>query len=224
MRADLPEPFRAFVERCVPEPPEDAVGSLITQHGEIRMDDGKWRSFTAEQTFDATRPGFVWHARVTMAPLVTAVVEDAYEDGHGRLEAKVFGVLRVAKGTPGIELDRGELIRYLAELPWNPLAILWNDALRFESRPGGEIRVWAHDEASHVDCVFDAAGDLAEVRSTSRVRGDRGPTPWSGRFRGYRDLGGARVPTEADVSWDLPNERWTYWRGWIDSFAWRRGT
>lgn len=217
----LPIVWQRFLERAAPAPPADARGSALAQTGEIALQPGKWSPFTAEQTFDATRCGFVWHARVRMAPLVTAVVEDAYEDGHGRLEAKVFGFLRVAKGEPGVELDRGERLRYLAELPWNPLALVHNPDLRFTTSPAGKPRVWAHDEASHVDCTFDDAGDLSAIETTTRAKGGEGPTPWSGRFLRYGELGGARVPIEAEVSWDPPSGREPYWRGRIDSFAWR---
>lgn len=220
----LPIVWQRFLERAVPHPPSGAHGTMITQHGEISLQPGKWSPFTAEQTFEATRCGFVWHARVKMAPLVTAVVEDAYVDGHGHLEAKVFGFLRVAKGEPGVELDRGELIRYLGELAWNPLALLHNPELRFATAPSGKPRIWAHDEASHVDCTFDDAGDLVAIETTTRAKGTSGtsaPTPWSGRFLRHAELGGVRVPVEAEVSWDPPSGRELYWRGHIDSFAWR---
>jgi hypothetical protein len=37
------------------------------------------------------------------------------------------------------------------------------------------------------------------------------PTPWGGRFSDYRELGGIRVPTRAEVRWELPEGPFTYW-------------
>jgi hypothetical protein len=218
----IPPVWTSFAARSLgARVPADARGTRITQRGEILLDSEKWAPFTAEQTFEAARAGFCWHARVKMAPLVTAVVEDAYEDGHGRLEAKVFGLIRVASGERGVALDRGELIRYLGELPWNPLAILHNPELRFDVAPSGKPRVWARDEAAYVDCTFDGSGDLVEIETTTRARGKGGPTPWSGRFLRYGELGGVRVPVAAEVSWDLPSGRAPYWRAYVETFAWR---
>lgn len=224
MRDDLPPVWRRFLERSVPSstwPASPPIGAMLTQRGELCLEDGRWRRFTAEQTFETEQPGFLWHARVAMAPLVTAVVEDAYEDGHGRLEAKVFGLFRVAKGEAGIDLDRGELIRYLAELAWNPLALVHNAALRFSTSPEGLPRVSIGDDATYVDCAFDAAGDLVEVHTTTRPRGTTGPCPWSGRFLRYAQVGPARIPVEAEVAWVPASGRAPYWRGTIETFAWR---
>jgi hypothetical protein len=217
---EIPEVWRRFASRAAPNAPDDARGSVIHQQGEIRFESGRWVPFTAEQWFDARRCGFCWHARARMAPFVTAVVEDAYEDGHGRLEAKLFGAIPVMRGDPGVDLDRGELVRYLGELAWNPQAILHNDELHFSTSPDRKPRVWARDEASYVDCTFDAAGDLVEIETLTRVRDLHGPQPWSGRFLAYGELGGARVPTRAEVSWDGPGARTVYWRGTVTGFEW----
>jgi hypothetical protein len=170
----LPDIWQRYLERNIGTTPQQPRGTLITQRGEILLDTEKWAPFTAEQTFEAQRCGFVWHARVKMAPLVTAVVEDAYEGGHGRLEVKLFGLFRIMRAEPGLALDRGELTRYLGELPWNPTAIVHNPEIHFTIAPSGLARVWAHDEASYIDCRFDAEGDLVEIETTTRVRGDKG--------------------------------------------------
>ncbi len=220
-RMEIPKIWRAYLERLVPTPPASVQGTLITQSGELRLESGKWAPFTAEQTFDADRCGFCWHARVKMAPLITAVVEDAYEDGHGRLDAKLFGLIRVAHGDPGLALDRGELIRYLGEVAWNPMAITHNPELRFATAPSGKPRLWTHDEATYLDCTFNADGDLIEVETTTRSRGEKGIAPWSARYLRYAELNGVRIPVEAEVSWDLPAGRHVYWRGKVESFSWQ---
>lgn len=213
---DLPAPLAAYLRRNLPSIPAEPRAVILHQRGEMRLAPERgWMPFTAEQTIDAARTGFVWHARVKMAPLVTAVVEDAYEDGHGRLDAKVWGLLSVAHGR-GPEIDRGEAQRYLAELPWCPQACIHNDALVFEARGDDVVRVWVGDPATHVDLVFDAARDIVESRTTTRARGDE-VQPWAGRFFDYRDFGPIRAPARGEVSWHPPEGRFDYWRGEVSS-------
>ena len=216
----IPSIWQAYFERLVHTTPLQPRGTMISQRGELLLESGKWAHFTAEQTFEVDRCGFCWHARVKMAPLMTAVVEDAFNHGHGRLEAKLFGFVPVATGEPGIDLDRGELIRYLGEIGWNPMALKYNPEIRFDVAPSGKPRLWAHDEKTYVDCTFDATGDLVEVETTTRVRGKTGPTPWSARYLRYGEFDGVRIPVSAEASWDLPSGRQTYWRGEIEHFAW----
>jgi hypothetical protein len=154
-----------------------------------------------------------------MAPLVTAVVEDAYENGEGRLDAKIWGLLRVAHAR-GVDVDRGEAERYLAELPWCPLAFLHNPGLHFEERADGVVRVWVHDPQTYVDLSFGPDGDIVGARTTTRSR-DGVPTPWEGRFSDYRDHGGIRAPSAGEVWWETPTGRFVYWRGEVKSLSWR---
>ena len=41
---------------------------------------------------------------------------------------------------------------------------------------------------------------------------------WRGRFSDYRDLGGCRIPTRAEVEWVLDTGPFTCWRGEVTAF------
>lgn len=208
----IPERLRRHAERALLAEGVAGTEVLLHQKGEMRFGpEGKWMPFTAEQRMSTERVDFRWHARVKMAPLVTAVVDDAYEDGRGVLDAKVWGLVPVAHAE-GLELDRGEMQRYLAELPWNPLAMLHNSELRFGDGEAGALRVWAGDPETYVDLGFDEAGDVATAFTRTRCRDDA-PVPWGGRFEGYRSFGPVRVPARAEVYWVLPEGEFVYWRG-----------
>jgi hypothetical protein len=56
--------------------------------------DGAWLPFRATQAFRADRPELSWRARVWMAGVLPVFVEDAYRDGHGRLDARLLGLFR----------------------------------------------------------------------------------------------------------------------------------
>lgn len=234
-RHDIPLRLRHFVERCVAEAALDSPsstgfeGTLLEQKGTMRLGPDKpWLPFTAEQTMDAAQVGFRWHARVKMAPLLTCVVDDAFEDGRGRLDAKILGVLPVAHAR-GVDVDRGEAQRYLAELVWCPAAFLNNAELRYRETDDGALRVAtgdAADEDTWVDLFFDKAGDVERVSTSTRVRGDLGVAqPWEGRFFDYRTFGegneALRAPSRAEVGWRTPDGLYLYWRGEIASLRWR---
>lgn len=211
----LPPLLQDHVERCVPDR-SDARGTLLHQTGQMRLGPEKpWKPFTAEQTLDARTTGFVWHARFAMAPLVTAVVEDAFEAGKGRLDVKIWGVVPVAHER-GLAIDRGEAERYLAELVWCPSAFLYNPDLHFETLDEHRVRVWVVDEETYVDLTFDEAGDIHGIRTTTRSR-DGVIQPWAGRFDAYRTFPcGVRAPSGGEVWWEAPDGNFFYWRGEID--------
>jgi hypothetical protein len=209
----LPEVVRRFAERNAVKANPNAREVILAQEGEMRLsDDARWLSFTAEQRVMIHRTEFCWHARVKMASLVTAVVEDAFEGGHGRLDAKVWGVLPVAHGR-GPQIDRGEAQRYLAELPWCPMAILHNGDLRFGEAEHGDVRVFHGDDPdTWIDLRFDEAGDVVGTYTTTRER-DGVARPWEGSFADYAELGGVRIPTRGEVKWLMPEGEHTYFRG-----------
>ena len=217
---NVPSRIRQAYRRAVPEPPAQTVGTQLEQQGTMRLAPTKpWMPFTAEQTFDAERVGFVWHARMKMAPLLTCVVDDAFEDGRGRLDAKVLGVVPVAHAR-GVEVDREEAQRYLAELVWCPTAWVHNPELRYRELPDGIVRVWTANPETYVDLSFDESGDILGVSTATRVRGDLGEAQrWEGRFFDYRDFDGIRAPSRAEVGWRTDEGLYLYWRGEIISLC-----
>ena len=116
----------------------------------------------------------------------------------------------------------GEALRYLAELPWVPYATARNRELEWRQLDERHVEVAAHVGAQRlaVEMEFDAGGDVVRCSSQMRLFGvERSwvPTPWAGEFRDYELLGGIRIPTAAEVSWDLESGRFVYWRGRVSS-------
>ena len=64
-------------------------------------------------------------------------------------------------------------------------------------------------------CTFDAAGDVVGSSATRPWGAGRElvDTEWRGRFGDYGVLGGVCIPTSAEVWWELPEGRFTYFRG-----------
>jgi hypothetical protein len=219
----LPPLVRAFAERNGGR----RDGPLVVrmkQKAEMRLKPGaRFFALTATQDSGTRVPGFVWDARGRMAWVAPLRVLDAYAAGAGQLEVRIAGAILVARAL-GPEVDKGEAIRFLAELPWNPDAILsasglaWRqvDALTVEvsmATGGGPARV----------CLqVDEAGDIVGVTAEDRPRGvgrDSQPTAWTGRFWDYTSAGGYRWPRHGEVAWVLPEGAFVYWRGEIVSLA-----
>jgi hypothetical protein len=219
----LPDLVGDYARRCAA--PGDASRTIRPcQRGEMRAEPGGRRQpLAAEQTVGVREPGFVWLARTSVAPFLHAHVLDAYVGGQGVLEARLFGSLRVARMT-GPQLGRGELMRYLAEPPWAPQAMLHNPHLRWRQAGPDAAEVSAASDGAgpaRVRFTFEG-GDIvrAEADDPPRTVGRRRvPTRWQGRFSGHRELGGCRIPTRAEVSWMLDDGPFACWRGEVTAYA-----
>jgi len=216
--SSLPEPIVRFLDRTVPEERFHAA-VLLEQRGEMRLGPGRpWMPFTATQLLSAMDVRFSWRARFRMMGWLPLRVEDRFEDGTGRLDARLFGFLpMIHKRGPAI--DRGEAQRYLAELAWCPPALDGNSELHFEEKPGGAVRAGAFDTETWVDLSFDEQGDLTEAGTATRLR-DGHPTPWRGRFAEYRDFNGIRLPSFGEVGWETPEGPFPYWRATVTAAHW----
>jgi len=74
-------------------------------------------------------------------PGIPVRVHGMYRDGRGPLQARLGGVLTIMDAGPP-ELDEGELLRYLAEAPFYPTALLpaMGGDLEPDRRPLGSRR------------------------------------------------------------------------------------
>ena len=221
---DLPAPVQRYF-RAVLEPGAPLVASASIEHdGTFNMsEDGeRWRPFTSRQHVVVRRPGFVWDARIRIAPGLPVFVHDAYVAGQGILEAKLLGLVTVMRQPQTAELAHGELMRFLAEAAWYPTALLPGQGVRWEAMGDERAAAELSDGGTTVRLVFefDARGLISSVRSEGRFRtvGDRAEaTPWQGRFRDYERRGGMLVPLGGEVAWLLPEGPLPYWRGRIRS-------
>ena len=95
------------------------IGTLRT---EIRSD--RWMPFEAEHLVVPPATGFMWNARVQVAPLLHVRVCDTLIEGRGAGQVSLLSVFTVSAdaGTP--EMNSGSLHRYLAEAVWYPTALL----------------------------------------------------------------------------------------------------
>ena len=196
----------------------------LTQVGKMwRAPDARPLAFTATQWIEAASMAFSWRARFPLLPGFPLHITDAFENAQGRLEGRLWGWLKLFRQT-GPEIDRGEVYRYLAELPWAPAAYTANRALTWEERGSEGLRVSCEmaGRTLRLDFHVDHAGRITSARAEDRpdeVNGAFVERPWTGRFDNWQRLGGVMIPTEAEVAWETTDGPFTYWRGTVTTYT-----
>ncbi len=204
--AALPAPVREFALRGDAAPGDLARRVVFTQLAEVELQRGKrWELLSAEQTVAAGAPGFVWCATQHWGPVPKFRVIDAFTRGAGLLKVALFGLVPVVRAQ-GPEIDRSEAMRYLAELPWAPDAILGNPALRWRMLGDwAEVAMGPEDAPIAVRFRFDAQGDIVEMMAEGRPARDPAGNltrlDWQAFFRDYRMIGPRRIPAEGEVGY-----------------------
>ena len=223
--ARLPRKVRDFALRADASPGDLASCVQFTQSAEMQLKPGQpWQPLEATQTVAIGTPAFLWQAQQSLGPLPKLQVIDAYIGGQGSLRVRLLGLLGVVNAT-GPDIDRAEALRYLAELPWAPDAILGNPEIAWHM-PDDSHAEAALDVGGNRAVVrfrFDAAGDIIEVyaptRPTTDDQGNPATCPWQGYFRDYRMIGPRRVPAEAEAGYIRPEGYRAYFQGRITGYA-----
>ncbi len=214
----LPSVLQRLVERTVPPSVRSATRLRLFQRGEMmREPGGRAMPWTGVEEFDLRQVAFSWKARFPVNRLAWIVIEDAYEQGTGYFEGRLWGRIRLFRQT-GADFEVGEVMRYLAELAWAPPAILANKEISWQVLEDGQVEAATEVGGKRVavQMWLNDAGDIVEVYAPERPRAEGEqtvPRPWGGTFTGHKDLGGLWVPAQSEVYWELPEGRFVYWRG-----------
>jgi hypothetical protein len=216
-RTDLPDAVMALAIRLGANRLAPASFVDLRQRGTMWFKpDGRPQHFTAAQRIGTSLSGFVWRARIGRLGAISVV--DSLVAGRGLLEARLFGALQVSKISDDTSINEGETLRYLAELPLNPDAILLNHALEWTAVDARMLVVASGKGESRAEIRFglDADGMIATASATSRAFDATGKRyPWHGRFWDYQGIDGRLIPMQAEVAWDIDGTSFTYWRGTI---------
>ena len=142
---------------------------------------------------------------------------DALKDGEGRFDVMALGIIPLSRAAHSFALARGELMRYLAELPWAPDAILLNAHLRWHAVDPDTLAVSAGsgETAVEVTLTLDSEGRIAGAFAPDRPRSATPPlllTPWTGRFGDYRHHQGFWLPFAGEVAWVVDGKETVYWQ------------
>jgi hypothetical protein len=217
---DLPAPIRRYLTHVLPDEQPYVQTVRLEQTGTFRSGGrgAPWNDFTATQHVTTHPPGFVWDASIRMLPGLSVRVLDAYADGHGALWARLGGVVTVADPPSGPALDEGELMRYLAEAPLYPTALLPAMGVTWTAIDDWSARATLTHRGTTASLVFhvndrDEVGRVTGKRPFLTDDGTYEDRPWKGTWRHYERRDGLRVPTGGEVAWIHPEGEVPYWRG-----------
>lgn len=220
--ARVPPPVRRYFAAVLQEGQPFIIAAKIQQTGTFNMSENReqWKAFQATQHVILQRPGFVWDARIRLAPGITAFVHDAYTAGEGTLHATLFGFLTVMKQPQTHELAESELMRFLAEGAWYPTIFLPGQGVQWETIDDTSARAILQDGAITLTMLFRFNKDdlIESIRVEARgriVSGTAIPTPWEGRWSNYELHHGIRIPTQGEVMWITPEGPKPYWCGHV---------
>jgi len=217
----LPQAVTELALRLGADPAAKFESVSFSQTGSMRpnLKSRLWLPFTARQTMSVRTCQFTWKAR--FRPLGYLAVTDALERGGGRLDVTAFGFIPLVRTKPGAALLRGELIRYLAELPLAPDAILHNHHLDWREIDAATLAVSAGTGETACEVVFSlgAEGRIRSAFCADRPASGEPPftsMPWRGVFvADERQHEGRWIPSAAQVGWEIDGREEFYWKGEI---------
>lgn len=216
----LPAPVRRYFAFALAPGQMTIQRARLQQDGVMRADGrGRWNPFRAVETFSTSPIGFVWDATIDVLPLLSVRVRDAYIGGQGTSDAGIGGIVPIRTAPRTSETDAASLLRYLAESPWFPTALLPEAGVRWTELDDDHARATLTDSATTVsmDAEFGHRGEIIGI-SAMRYRDVKGVpvlTPWSGRFHSYARIDGMMIPASAEVEWRPPEGAFSVWRGYV---------
>src|SRR5262249_2440175 len=110
----LPPIVQRYFRAVLTEGQPVITHARVTSRGTMNMGDPPreaWKPFTAVQDFYPGAPGFVWNARVRMAPGLNVFVRDAFAGGQGSMFGSILGVRTVVDSHDTAEMAESSLIR-----------------------------------------------------------------------------------------------------------------
>ena len=222
----LPDPVQRYFREVLEEGQPMVVGARVRHEGTFNMGEttDQWKPFTSDQQVVTQRPGFDWDGRIAMMPGLPVRVHDAYVEGEGILHASLLGLFPVVDMRGAGDVAEGELMRFFAEAAWYPTALLPSQGVRWEAVDDRSAHATLTEDDVTITMLFTFdEQDLIETVGTETrgrsVGGEVVPTPWHGRFWGYEERGGMRVPLDGEVAWLLPEDAKPYWKGHVDEIS-----
>jgi hypothetical protein len=211
---------KSHLRYAVPKEAPAIRTARLTHGGTFRTKPGaRWLPINGEQYFTLGRPGFVWDARVKLAPFLWIEARDRLLSGRGSMLVKLCSTFTIADST-GAQIDQGAALRWLAETVWLPYGFVGN-SIRWEEIDQRSARMTL-DAPEPVSAVveIDDDGKFARI-DAMRYRvvggGKAVLTPWRGICSSYREFNGLRVPSAIEVLWRLEEGDFSYARFQVTS-------
>jgi uncharacterized protein DUF6544 len=221
---NLPPPVARYLRLALPS--RKAIREVrITQTGTLRTDATaeRWMAFEADHLAVPSATGFLWNARVRVAPLLHVRVRDSLIHGIGSGQVSLMSAFPVGAATGGLEMNSGSLHRYLAEAVWYPSALLPSSQLQWTPIDATRALATLTNDRVRVSLEFRFGdnGEVTGIYTPARwgtFGGGYKQVPWEGHFRDYRERDGVMVPTHGEVGWYIGDEWRAVWKGTVAAY------
>jgi hypothetical protein len=224
----LPAPVQRYFRAVLKEGQPVVRAVTMEQVGTINMSakGEQWKRFTAKQRVITGSPGFLWDARVSMLPGMKVHVADSYIAGRGLLHAAMLGLFTVAEVSGGGEIARGEFMRFFAEAPWYPTALLPSQGVQWKAVDAHAANATLADGPLVLTLLFrfNNAGLIDSVRAEARgAVNDKEIVmmPWECGMSNYEVRSGMTVPMTGNAGWVRPEGRKLYFIGTFTSLIYQ---
>jgi len=211
----LPEPVQRYFKYALRDGQEYIKFVRLKQIGEFRMKENQpWMSIKAEQYFTTEDPAFIWRVKSTIAPFIWIEGRDMYYQGKGNMLIKLLSTITAADAT-GSEMDISSLIRFLSETPWFPTALLPSDYIEWKEIDSNSAQAVIKDNGCTASGIFsfNEKGEIIKFVTNDRymeVDGKYFKEQWGGYYGNYQEIEGMKIPTEAEVEWNLSDKDLQY--------------
>ena len=218
----LPVPVQRYLRLALTDGQPRPTTVILQQSGRLRtgVESDQWLPFAATEIVAPDARGFVWDARLQLAPFVHARIRDSYIDGVGEGRVALQSAISMSGDRGGHDLNSAQLYRLLAEGPWNPTLLLPGAGLTWAAIDDhrAAATLTHAGEAVTIEFRFNDAGEVASVYAAARPRSYSTTyvaTPWEGRFARYVTRDGMRVPSSGEVGWWVEGRWLPVWQGTV---------
>jgi hypothetical protein len=211
----LPEPVETYFKYALRNGQEDVQFARLKQAGLHKQQEaGDWNYLEAQQYICAEDPAFIWIARMKVAPIIWIGTMDSYSKGEGNMIIKFLNAVTVLNST-GKEINISAMIRYFAEAPWFPTALLPSQYVTWEDMGPTRARITfsVHGLEATGIVYFNSRGQMEKFVTNDRYRESGGryyKEQWTVYYKDYKEFGGMRIPTKLEAEWNLENWDFKY--------------
>jgi hypothetical protein len=220
--AGLPDLVRRYFDRALTDGQPMIRRANLSMRGRFNMSltAEAWKPFTSVQYVLTNRPGFVWDARITMAPGLPVRVTDSYIGGRGQLHPALLGLFPVGTLEGDGDFAKAELMRWFAEGVWYPSALLPSQGVTWTPVDATSSRATMTDGPLTLTLLFRFGPDglVASIYADARaatVDGVSVMLPWECRLSDYQPQDGMIIPMTGEVLYHTAKGERSYFRGTV---------
>jgi len=212
---NLPEPVKRYFTHSLEEGQHYVSYIKLKHTGEFRQGENqKWMSIEGQEYFTTETPGFIWIGKISLLPLVWITGVDKYLEGRGTFQIKIMSIFTIADDPTGKELDESELMRWLAEAPLFPTALLPSSYLHWEPVDSDSAKAIIDYCRTRVEALFhfDKKGEIVQMNADRYRAVDNSfvKEKWLGHYSNYAVTKNILVPWDIEVSWNSEVGNFTY--------------